>query len=221
MTFHGFGEHAIDFYDGLVADNSKTYWQQHVDTYRADVRAPMEALLAELAPEFAPGFGTGKVFRPYRDLRFAKDKTPYKTHCGAVIEPGRGAGAYYVEIGPAGLVVGGGCFRLAADQLERYRNAVDTDIHGQALVDIVRRLEGAGWRLDGDALKTKPRGFRDDHPRIQLLRQRTLYALRVWEPSDMLHERECLYRVRESWRQLRSLNEWAVDHVGVSDLPRR
>src|SRR4051812_28438083 len=89
-----------------------------------DVRAPMEALLAELTPEFGPGFGEGKVFRPYRDVRFAKDKTPYKTHCGAVIEQGRGGGAYYVEVSSAGLRVGGGCFHLQSDQLARFRQAV-------------------------------------------------------------------------------------------------
>ncbi|KMS71770.1 hypothetical protein ACZ91_65130, partial [Streptomyces regensis] len=97
MGFAGFGEYAIDFYDGLVADNSKPYWNANVETYRRDVRAPMEQLLAELADEFAD-LGEPKVFRPYRDVRFAKDKTPYKTHCGGVIEAGRGGGAYYVEI---------------------------------------------------------------------------------------------------------------------------
>lgn len=106
--FAGFGEHAVEFYDGLSADNSKAYWADHVEVYRSDVRAPMEALIAELTPEFGPGFGEGKVFRPYRDVRFARDKTPYKTHCGGVVEQGRGGGAYYVEVSSAGLRVGGG-----------------------------------------------------------------------------------------------------------------
>ena len=86
MTFSGFGEYAIDFYDGLELDNSKAYWEDNKETYLRDVKAPMEALLADLEKEFGPG----KVFRPYRDVRFAKDKTPYKTHCGGVIEKGRG-----------------------------------------------------------------------------------------------------------------------------------
>jgi len=103
MAFTGFGEHAIDFYDGLEVDNSKSYWEDNKHIYTADVRAPMEELLTELSPEFADDTSRVTVFRPYRDVRFAKDKTPYKTHCGGVIESGRGAGAYYVEVGPLGL----------------------------------------------------------------------------------------------------------------------
>ncbi|TVT20229.1 DUF2461 domain-containing protein [Amycolatopsis acidiphila] len=221
MTFAGFGEHAVEFYDGLLADNSKPYWEDNLKIYREHVRAPMEALLAELVGEFAPGFGEGKVFRPHRDVRFAKDKSPYKTHCGAVIEQGRGGGAYYVELSSEGLRVGGGCFHLQSDQLTRFREAVDSDVHGHTLGGILGKLRKSGWQLTGDALRTKPRGFADDHPRLELLKYRSLYAIRAWEPDDTLHERGCLDRVRKAWRQVRDFNEWARDHVGLSEKPRR
>jgi uncharacterized protein (TIGR02453 family) len=220
-TFSGFGEHAVDFYDGLVADNSKSYWTDHKGTYLEDVRAPMEALLAELAGEFATDFGKATVFRPYRDVRFAKDKTPYKTHCGGVIEPGRGAGAYYVELSPAGIRVGGGCFHLQSDQLARFRTAVAEDIHGPALAKILTKLEKAGWEIKGDRLATKPRGYDADHPRLDLLRYRSVYATRTWPPDDTVHERGLLSRVRTAWRALRPFNEWARDHVGISEQTRR
>jgi len=220
VTFTGFGEYAIDFYDGLVADNSKSYWQAHQDTYQHDVRAPMVALLAELAPEFAAGFGDPKVFRPFRDLRFTKDKSPYKTHCGAVIEQGRGGGAYYVEVGPAGLVVGGGCFHLAADQLERFRRAVDTEVHGRELVRIIDTLRDAGWVVQGERLRTRPRGVGADHPRIELLRHKALYVTYTWPPDDRLHEPGALERVRSAWREVRAFNEWARDRVGPAENPR-
>lgn len=222
MVFAGFGEHAVEFYDGLAADNSKPYWTDNVEVYQRDVRAPMEALLAELGPEFESDFGTaGKVFRPYRDVRFAKDKTPYKTHCGGVIESGRGGGAYYVEVSSAGLRVGGGCFHLEADQLARFRQAIDTEVHGAALEKIIAKLTKAGWTIAGNALRTKPRGYAADHPRLDLLKHRSLYAVRVWDPDDTLHERDCLDRVRTAWRQVRPFNEWARDHVGISERPRR
>lgn len=221
MKFAGFGEHAVEFYDGLVADNSKAYWEDNRKSYEADVRAPMEALLAELSPEFGPGFGTGKVFRPYRDVRFARDKSPYKTHCGGVIEQGRGGGAYYVEVSSAGLRVGGGCFHLESDQLARFRQAVDTDVHGTALDKILSTLRKAGWTVTGEVLRTRPRGFAEDHPRLELLRHRSIYAVRAWEPDDTLHERSCLDRVRRAWRQLRPFNEWARDHVGPTERTGR
>ncbi len=216
MRFTGFGEQAIDFFDGLLADNSKAYWDDHLAIYQRDVRAPMEALLADLEVEFAAGLSNGKVFRPHRDVRFARDKSPYKTHCGAVLERGRGGGGYYVEVSSDGLRVGGGCFHLATDQLARFRSAVDSDLHGSALAQIIVGLRDEGWAIKGERLATRPRGFAADHPRLDLLRHKSLYALRTWEPDDVLHEPACLDRVRSAWQQLRPFNEWAADRVGVS-----
>ena len=103
---------AVEFYEGLVADNSKTYWQDHKPVYDTCVRAPMEALLAELAAEF----GQGRLFRPHRDVRFSADKSPYKTHIGAMI-----GDLAYVQVSADGLGVGRGMYMMAADQLDRYR----------------------------------------------------------------------------------------------------
>ena len=138
-----------------------------------------------------------------------------------MIESGRGGGAYYVEISPAGLRTGGGCFHLESDQVARYRTAVAEDIHGEALAKILATLRRKGWEIKGDTLKRTPRGFDNDHPRAELLRHRSVYAAKVWEPDDVLHERACLNRVRKAWRELRPFNEWAQQHVGVSEHPRR
>lgn len=216
VRFDGFGAGAVEFFEGLEADNSKAYWSDHAEWYRDHVRRPMEALLAELEPEFGPEFGTGKVFRPYRDVRFSRDKAPYKTHCGAVIEPGRGAGGYYVEVGAGGLRVAGGCFHTESDQLARLRAALDTELHGERLRAVLDRLAGSGWTIGGDTLATRPKGVPSDHPRLDLLRHRTLYASRSWEPDEVLHEPACAQRVRQSWTQLRELNQWCADHIGMS-----
>jgi uncharacterized protein (TIGR02453 family) len=219
VTFTGFGEHVVDFYEGLAADNSKAYWQDHHERYELDARAPMEALLADLAGEFGE-FGAGKVFRPYRDVRFARDKTPYKTHCGGVVERGRGGGAYYVEVSAAGMMVGGGGFHLQPDQLARYREAVADDRRGEELRQMLDVLAAGEWTIRGDQLRTRPRGYPADHPRMDLLRHRSLYVVRRWPPDDVLHEPGCLDRVRGAWRDLRPLNEWMADHVGTSDRAR-
>ena len=219
--FEGFGDGAVEFYEGLEADNSKAYWNDQLALYKEHVRAPMEALLAELEPEFGPGFGAGKVFRPHRDVRFSADKSPYKTHCGAVIEQGRGGGAYYVEISADGLMVAGGCYHTESDQLARFRTAVDTEIHGEELRSLLDALTARGWEIAGTALATRPRGFAPDHPRLDLLRHKSLYATRTWEPDDALHGRECLTRVRESWEAVRDLNRWCADHIGITEKKRR
>lgn len=207
MGFSGFGERLIDFYEGLEADNSKAYWTDHKPVYEEHVHAPMVALLAELEPEF----GAGKVFRPYRDVRFARDKSPYKTQCGGVAEDRLG---FYVQVDAAGLLVASGFWETASDQVERYRTAVDDERRGGELARLVRRLAGDGFTTEGHRLKRPPRGFDAGHPRIELLLHKTLYGARRWPPDDVLHSPKCLDRVRDGWRALRPLSQWLDDHVG-------
>ncbi|MEU5692617.1 DUF2461 domain-containing protein [Actinosynnema sp. NPDC020468] len=213
MEFTGFGEYAIDFFDGLAVDNSKAYWDDQKHVYLSDVRAPMEALLGALEAEF----GKGKVFRPYRDVRFSKDKTPYKDHCGGVVELGRGGGAHYVQIGSEGLFVGGGSFAMAPDQLARYRESVADPVRGEALAGLLGKLGEQGWEVRGDRLKRAPKGYAPDHERIELLKHRRLFVVKVWPPDDVLHEPACLDRVRAAWSQVTPFVDWCADHIGLSE----
>lgn len=215
MGFSGFGEHLIDFYEGLEADNSKAYWTDHKAIYDEQVHAPMVALLAELEPEFGPG----KVFRPYRDVRFAKDKTPYKTQCGGVSQSsGRGN---YVQVDADGLLVACGYWDMGSDQVERYREAVLDERRGEDLVRRAQVLQAGGFVLEGHRLKRPPRGVDPQHPRADLLLHKTLYGERRWQPDDVLHGPQCADRVRQAWHALRPLAQWLDDHVGPSSLPRR
>lgn len=172
VTFHGWNQTALEFYEGLEADNSKSYWTAHKATYDNDVLAPMRQLLDELSPRY----GETKVFRPYRDVRFSPDKSPYKTAIGATTSHGG-----YVQLSSHGLAAGAGYYQLASDQLSRYRDAVDDEKTGQQLVDIVSHLASEHIEIMSiDVLKTAPRGMSADHPRIELLRQKGLAAWRQW-----------------------------------------
>src|SRR5215470_19788952 len=117
MAFGGWPAEALAFYAGLEDDNSKEYWTKRKAVYQEQVLRPMEELLEELAPEF----GDAKIFRPYRDIRFSHDKTPYKTHIGAMV------GSGYVQFSAEGLAAGDGMYGMAPDQLDRYRRAVVSD----------------------------------------------------------------------------------------------
>lgn len=210
-AFGGFGEAAVEFFDGLEADNSKAYWTDQRAVYESDVKAPMTALLAACEAEF----GTGKIFRPYRDVRFATDKTPYKTHCGAT------AGPFYVQVGPDGLTAAGGFYQMAPDQVARYRTAVDDERRGTELQKRVAAADAAGVPVGGEQLRTRPRGVDPDHPRLELLRHKGLYGHRSWPPDDVLHAPGTLDRVVTTWRLLRPLVDWLDDHVGPSEQSRR
>lgn len=214
-AFTGFPVAALDFYDDLEADNTRSFWTAHRAVYDACVRAPMVALCAELEPEF----GAATVFRPHRDVRFAKDKSPFKTHQGAYVET-RGAGCY-VQLSASGLQIGSGMYVMAPDQLARFRTAVDDDRRGEALLDAVAEASAAGHALHGDVMKTRPRGVPEDHPRLELLRHRSLSTWLDVGAPDWLHTAAVRDRVAQAWREAASLRGWLAEHVGPSDRPRR
>lgn len=203
MAFTGFTDAAIDFWDGLDEDNSKAYWTAHKQQYDEAVRAPMDALLAELAPEFGPA----KVFRPHRDVRFSKDKRPYKDHIGAVATDAEGR-ASYVQLGAAGLMAAGGAWRLEPAHLEAARRAIADDRAGAQLERVVAAMAEQGVALGGEALRTAPRGYPKDHPRIALLRQKAFYGYAEWPVGPWLATTEVRERVAVTWRACRPLHDW-------------
>jgi len=207
MSFSGWPEEALDFYDGLAADNSKTYWTTHKQIYEAAVLRPMTELVEELAPEF----GEAKIFRPYRDIRFSRDKTPYKTHIGALV--GRG----YVQFSAQGLAAGNGMYGMAPDQLDRYRQAVASDRAGGELEDAIAAIEKEGIGVSGrDVLKSAPRGYPADHPRIGLLRYKGIVAWKEWPVETWLETAAARDRVAGFLRATRPLTTWLAGNVGSS-----
>jgi len=211
--FAGFPPEAVDFYRRLAADNTKRFWDEQRHVYDAAVRAPMLALTAELTDEF----GIFHLFRPHRDVRFSRDKSPYKLHQGAVTE-GEGGESYYLHISADGLWVGSGYHHMARDQLARFRSAVADDEAGPALEAVVAGLEGR-YEIGGEALSTAPRGYPRDHPRIRFLRHKGLTAGRAHGTPAWLSTRRTVERVAETWRGAAPLHDWLARHVGPSEEP--
>ena len=204
-SFAGIPVAALDFYDDLEVDNTKSFWEKHKAVYNDSVKAPMTALCAALEPEF----GSAKVFRPYRDVRFAKDKTPYKTHQGAFVPCGPSTG-WYVQVSAQGVRTGAGFYEASSAGLAAIRAAIDEELTGQELERIIATLRADGWEVGGDRLKTSPRGYDADHPRIELLRHRSLTAGRSHGFEPVIHTPELLDVIRDDWRALRPLVEWVA-----------
>jgi len=212
MTFHGWTDAALDFYEGLEIDNSRGYWQAHKKVYDEQVRGPMEALLAELCDEF----GDAKIFRPHRDIRFSADKTPYKTNVGATL-----ANHGYVQVSAGGLAVASGTYVFATDQLARYRRAVALDLTGEALAKIVDDVRAAGLTITAaGTLTTAPRGYSRDHPRIELLRMKGLVTWKEWSVEPWLATAEAKDRVVAVLRASAPLATWLDVQVGASETER-
>jgi uncharacterized protein (TIGR02453 family) len=203
MSFTGFPERALEFYEGLEADNSKAYWTDHKDIYDTAVAGPMKDLLAELS-----SYGEAKLFRPYRDVRFSKDKTPYKTRQYAVVD-----GRLYVGIDADGLHLGGGRFHLESAEIARLRAAVDDDRTGAQLVAILDGLKG--MTVSGDELKRVPKPWDASHARADLLRRKALVVSVDHTPAPWLHTKKAKDRVAKAWDAVAPLNAWLDQHVAL------
>ena len=164
---------------------------------------------AELAEEF----GTGKLFRPYRDVRFSANKEPYKTNCAATL--GQGVGQAYLSFSADGLSVGGGLYMPDPATLQRYRTAVDREKSGTELAAIIGELHEAGYQtMAHEVLKTAPRGFPKDHPRIELLRHKGIAVMKQWPPAAWLGTAAAKDRIVGALRAGRPLNAWLDRYVG-------
>lgn len=221
-SFAGFSPDAFALYRQLGDDdnNHKTWFDEHRQVYEQSIRVPMEALLARAA---ADGFGDGKVFRPNRDVRFSRDKRPYKTHCGAVIafRDASGRASRYVQLDAGGMMAAAGYWELSRDQLERFRRAVDGRDTGEELAALVTTACAGGLEVLGSELKRAPRGYPTDHPRIALLRHTRLAASRAWPRADWMHTAEAYDRIVAVWREAAPLADWLETHVGAALEPRR
>lgn len=213
QRFTGFGNEALSFYEGLSVDNSRAYWQAHKHVYERDVAGPLHALAEDLADEF----GDAKVFRPYRDVRFSPDKRPYKENAAMAVHDG---GALYVSLSLEGFFVAGGYYQPSRDQLDRFRALQDDGAATADLDALLARLAHRGYPLgEGDPVRTAPRGWSRDHPRIDILRRRSLTVGALHEPGPWLHSSDCRNLVRDGWHACREWNVWLERHVGAAVDP--
>jgi uncharacterized protein (TIGR02453 family) len=207
-AFRGWTPEATEFFDRLELDNTKGFWTAHKDFYDEWVLTPMQALLAELAPEF----GEGRVFRPYRDTRFSNDKSPYKTNVAAHNDGG------YISLNADALGVGSGLHMPSGDQLARFRAAVADDRTGKQLVAVVGELQRRGISVSShEILKSTPRGYPGDHPRIELLRHKGLTAWREWPVGSWLASSGSKRRIVDLLRATAPLRKWLDKNVGAAE----
>ncbi len=206
MGFSGWPAEAVGFFAGLQADNTKAYWSAHKAVYEAAVREPMAELLCELSGEFGPG----QITRPYRDIRFRAGKSPYKTEIYASMEHGG-----YIRFSSDGLTAAAGHYAMTTAQLERYRRAVDHELEGAQLAEVVARLRAQGLEVGGgQALKNAPRGYPNDHPRIELLRCKGLICWQHWPVAPWLSTAQAKDSVVGFLRTAAPLHKWLDQQVG-------
>src|SRR3954468_13258301 len=183
-SFRGFDRNAMQFWHELASEMSREWFAAHKQRYEDQWVAPLTALMTSLARRLAPAYrplklGEPRTLRIYRDVRFSRDKTPYKTHIAGVLRlAGKpiaqvGNAALYVHVGLDEEYVGAGCYQFEPAKLVRWRKAVIGKA-GDALVPLLARLRKAGYTIGGDDYVRVPKGFAPDHPRAELLKKKGL-----------------------------------------------
>ncbi len=201
-TFKGWSEDCQRFFIGLELDNSKKYFEANRRTYEDSVKGPMVALLESLEPDF----GTGKVFRANRDIRFSKDKSPYKTNIAADV--GMGAKGGYLSLDARGFTVATGRYVMSPEEIARFRKKVAADASGTQLAGIVTKLKKSGYDLGGEVLKRVPPPWPQEHPRAELLRRKSLYAWKNYGLQPWLGSASARRYVVKMWTDAQPLNDW-------------
>ncbi len=198
----------LSFYAELRENNTKKWWTANKRRYDENVAEPFTALGDRLSGEFGPM----KVFRPYRDVRFGPDKSPYKLHIGMV---SRSAVASYLQLGETGLMVGGGIYMVPTAALARFRELVDDPRRVRGLTEVVDKVVREGFSLmRDDALRTAPRGYPSDHPQVALLQLRRLAVAREVGTPDWLWTPEAVERIRVQLRAVAIWCDWLRANLG-------
>jgi len=202
--FSGFPREAFTFFEGLASHNNREWFQTNKDVYERACRGPMQSLLAELGPTY----GSGKLTRINRDMRFARGQAPYKDFIASGV-----GGKYYVSLSKDGLYIGTGIYMPDGPVLRRLRDAIADDASGRKIAAILAALRRKRYDVGAhETTPNAPRGYAGDHPRIGLLRMKDLHAGKQLPPSG-LTTRKALDRVVEVMTDVDPLSAWLTRYV--------
>lgn len=225
MTFAGVPDQTFAFLRSLAKHNDREWFQAHRDDYESYWLGPAIALVESIGPKLqriAPDVRVdprvnGSIFRINRDIRFSKDKRPYKTHLDLFFPQSKSgdksAPGYWFRLAPEGVIVGLGMHAFDGPLLERYRKAVGDPSAGARLAAAVAKVRRAGYEVGGEAYKRVPRGFDPDHPRAELLRHNSLW---VGTELDVAEARSSKLPqvVVGHYRRMDPIKRWLVDLAG-------
>ena len=227
-NFEGFPAAGLQFFADLKANNNREWFNENRATFDNDFIAPAKAFILSLGgllQSLHPGFGfdtrtngSGSLFRIYRDVRFSKDKSPYKTSLGMNFWLGRSKKTtdnpgFYVGIGSQGAGVYAGMWQFPKPMLERYRRIVDDVEEGEHLTAILNRLAADGYEIAEPHYKRVPRGFDTDHPNAELLKKNAINAAKKQIPASVVTSPDFVPTCFEHCLAMWPLVEWLHENV--------
>jgi uncharacterized protein (TIGR02453 family) len=222
-AFEGFADAQAKFFKALAKKNERAWFLAHKAEFEEGWNAPMKALLTELRESIDESYercdlDEPKVFRIFRDVRFAKDKSPYKTHVGGYIPLARRGKkatdlpmALYFHVGADETFAAAGHYMMEKESLERFRAAVADDARGKEVVKIIAALGKKGFVAGAhETSKRVPKGYEPDHPRAELLKYKGLFVRFPPVPKDLLTSRKLVKWLAAGCKTSAPLVDWLV-----------
>ncbi|MCW8871540.1 MAG: DUF2461 domain-containing protein [Xanthomonadales bacterium] len=226
-SFQGFPPDFFRFFEELSVNNERAWFNANKDRYYESVINPISEFIVCVAPrlrKISPHYTAdprphgGSMFRIYRDTRFSKDKSPYKTHAGVQFrhEAGKDAHApgFYVHLAADGLFFGGGVWLPPNPQLGRIRDAIVDNARAWSRISNAAKVQEIGG-IQGDALKRPPRGFDPAHPHIDDLKRKSFYVMANADARDALKP-AFIGQVTDAFRRAAPLNRFVCDALGLA-----
>lgn len=219
-AFKGFPKETIQFFNTLEANNNKTWFNTHKPDFEDCVMSPARAFvvaMGERLRELSPGIVADprvnkSIFRIYRDVRFSKDKTPYKTNLGLWFWTGAGHKfenpGYYFHMDAENLMLAVGIHTFVKPLLKAYRDAVVDEQLGEILAQAVKNVAQAGYNVGEKTYKRTPRGYDPEHPNAALLLHGGLTAGINLGLPEQLHSSALIDFSFEHFRNLTPIVEW-------------
>lgn len=223
--FEGFPDGTLRFLRGLAKNNSKAWFDAHRSDYDAFYVDPAKSFVESIGPRLQKVSKTiryearvnGSLFRINRDVRFSKDKTPYKAHLDLWFWEGDRRGwespGFFFRLAPTKLILGAGMHQLSKEQLGTYRDAVVDERSGKALTKVAEQLRRTGYEVGGATRKTVPRGFDPSHPRASLLLHEGLFATRESDVPRSVGAPNFVDECIAHFRAVAPVSKWLAEHV--------
>ena len=231
MAFEGFGPGALGFLADLAEHNDRAWFAENRTRYERDLLGPQREFVDAVGAAFgktdsrvqAVAAVDRSIYRINRDIRFARDKSPYKTYADLWfwIGPDRKfAPGYFMRLIPSAVWIGGGMHQLTDGQLRRYRLAVVSPERGPRLGAIVTAARDAGLEVGGAELKRLPAGFTAEGPAAELVRFKWLHAIRKVEPPPVeLGSAAFVAWCMERFGEARPLVDWLAETIDGTETP--
>ncbi len=225
--FKGFPKECVEFYRDLSKNNNKVWFKEHKNDFEEYVIKPARDFIFEMGERLqtiAPDINADprvnrSLFRINRDIRFSRDKTPYKTHLAIWFWEGSGkrmeSSGYYLHLEPGKLMIGAGTYCFPGKMLNKFRENVVHKKHGSALAQAIEEVNAKGpYIIGGKHYKRIPRGFNADQKNSNLLLYNGLYAGLETEIPDELFSHDLLDYCFVRFEDMSPIHNWLKRFAG-------